>query len=499
MSGFLSQSSPWFSALFSGVLYALAFPRFDLFPLAFIFLLPLLSALERSRAGSFSLFITFGASSYLVLLYWMPRVMIRYGGMSMGLSVLAFLMVTGILSLITAAAGWGMGRLWRAGNPWWPGVALLWVARDLVLEVFMSGFPWCLAGTSQYRNLPFLQTAALGGVHLTGFLLILANLLLYRWWRYRDRRYGAALILLLLVTHGWGWMRMNRMESGLAKLPSHRVGVLQPGSHHDRVLSWRQREVRLTELLEESAGLVRNGGAEFVVWPEYSVTLYPLQNTAYRDRLLEFSREYAPLLAGFTDIQRKGVIANAMVRFAPEGIQTYHKVHLTPFGEYIPFRWLFFFVPRIVGEIVDFTPGKSLHTLEVNGTPMATPICFEIIFPRLVRKLVARGARLIITISNDSWFGNTSAPGQHMVNAVLRSVENHRYTVRSTSNGLSVAVSPTGRILKQSPYGQADRFVTRVHYLEERSPFTRGGWLFPHFCLLLGLAALIPRGRRHRG
>ena len=107
MSGFLSRSAPWCSALFSGVLYALAFPGFDLFPLAFIFLLPLLSALERSRAGSFSLFLTFGASSYLVLLYWMPRVMIRYGGMSMGLSVLAFLMVTGILSLITAAAGWG--------------------------------------------------------------------------------------------------------------------------------------------------------------------------------------------------------------------------------------------------------------------------------------------------------------------------------------------------------------------------------------------------------
>jgi len=493
------RAAPWLAALSSGVLYALAFPRFNLFPLAFVFLLPLLAALDRSRAKSLPLFAVFGVAAHLVMLYWMPRVMTRYGGMSTTLSILAFLMVVAILSLLTAVAGWGMGYLWRAPGNWWPAFALLWVGKDLVLEEFMSGFPWCLAGTSQYLNLPFLQSAALGGVHLTGFLLIMVNILLYRWWRYRDRRIGAVLVLILVLAFGGGWLRMNRLESRLAKLPAHSVGVIQPNSHHDRVLSWRERENRLEELLAESGRLVRQQGAEFVVWPEYSVTLYPLRNTVYRDRILQFSREFAPLLAGFTDIREQGVIANAMVRFAPQGVQTYHKVHLTPFGEYIPFRWLFFFVPRIVDEIVDFTPGNSLHPLTVNGTPVATPICFEIIFPRLVRRLVSPGAQLIVTISNDSWFGDTSAPGQHMINAVLRSVENQRYTMRSTSNGISVAVSPVGRILHRSPYGQADRFVTPVHYLKTRTVFMRGGWLFPHFCLILGLALLAICLQRRRG
>ncbi|HDP95573.1 MAG TPA: apolipoprotein N-acyltransferase [Candidatus Aminicenantes bacterium] len=493
------RALPWLAAVASGVLYALAFPRFDLFPLAFIFLLPLLAALDHTPLNAFSLFLVFGATAHLVLLYWMPRVMIRYGGMSVALSILAFLMVAAILSLVTAIAGWGMGRLWRAPRPWWFAVALLWVGKDLVLEEFMTGFPWCLVGTSQYRNLPFLQTAALGGVHFTGLLVILINLLFFRWWRHRDRRSGTLLILILVLTHGGGWLRMSRLESNLRNLPHHRAGVIQPNSHHDRVLSWREREIRLEELLAESGRLVKEGGAEFVVWPEYSVTLYPLQNTVYRDRMLRFSRQYAPLLAGFTDIQDKGIIKNAMVRFAAKGIQTYHKVHLTPFGEYIPFRRLFFFVPRIVNEITDFTPGDSLHSLTINDVPVATPICFEIVFPRLVRSLVTGGAQIIVTISNDSWFGDTSAPGQHMSAAVLRSVENQRYLLRSTSNGISVAVSPGGRIIRYSPYGKADRFVVPLHYLNARTPFMRGGWLFAHLCLILGLGALFICRQKRRG
>ena len=494
----LHLALPWLGALASGVLYALAFPRFDFQVLAFVFLFPLLAALEHPRVNAFLAFLAFGAAAHLVMLYWMPRVMIRYGGMNLALSLLAFLMVAGILSLVTAAAGWGLARLWRHGGAWWPAAACVWVGKDLLLEEFMTGFPWCLVGSSQYRNLPFLQTAALGGVHLTGFILVLCNLLLYRWLRRRDRRSGAVLIFILLLTHGGGWLRLQRLENRLEALPRHYAGILQPNSHHDRVLSWRERESRLEELLDESRRLVQAGGAEFVVWPEYSVTLYPLQNTRYRDRMLAFAREHAPLLAGFTNIERQGVIKNAMVRFAADGIQTYHKVHLTPFGEYIPFRPLFFFVPRIVGEIVDFTPGDSLHTLTVNQVPVATPICFEIIFPRLVRRLVARGAQLIVTISNDSWFGDTSAPGQHMSAAVVRSVENGRYTLRSTSNGISVAVSASGRILHRSPYGRADRFVAPIRHLDAQTPFTCGGWLFGHFCLLLGLAALL-LSRKHRG
>lgn len=493
------RALPWLAAVASGVLYALAFPRFDLFPLAFVFLLPLLAALDHTRVNAFFLFLVFGAAAHLVMLYWMPRVMIRYGNMSMALSILAFLMVAGILSLVTAIAGWAMGRIWRFPGNWWPAAALVWVGKDLVLEEFMTGFPWCLVGTSQYRNLPFLQTAALGGVHLTGFLLILINLLFYRWWRHRDRRSGAILVLLLVLIHGGGWLRISQLESGLRDLPQHRAGIIQPNSHHDRVLSWREREIRLEELLAESGRLVEDRGAELVVWPEYSVTLYPLQNTAYRDRMLLFSRQFAPLLAGFTDIQAKGVIKNAMVLFAPEGIQTYHKVHLTPFGEYIPFRRLFFFVPRIVDEIVDFTPGDSLRPLTFNHVPVATPICFEIIFPRLVRRLVAGGAQLLVTISNDSWFGDTSAPGQHMSAAVVRSVENQRYLLRATSNGISVAVSPAGRIMHRSPYGKADRFVVPIHYLNARTPFMRGGWLFAHICLILGLAALFRCLRSRQG
>ena len=482
--------SPFLAAAASGVLFAISFPNFNIFPLAFVFLLPLLIALERTRARAFGMFLIFGITAYLILLYWMPRVMIRYGGMSPALSVLAFLLVVILLSLVTAVAGWGMGRLVRVGGYGWLAIPLLWVGKDLVLEVFMTGFPWCLVGYSQYRNILFLQTASIGGVHLVGFLLILTNLLLFQSWRLKRKGPLLVLAAILLLVYGGGWLRIRNDQVQLQKSPIHRAIILQPNSHHDRRLSWIEREQRLEELLNQSASLVAEHKAELVVWPEYSVTLYPLQNTRFRDRILEFTRDNATLLAGFTDIQAQGRIKNAMVRFDKEGTRTYHKVHLTPFGEYIPFRWLFFFVSRVVDEIVDFTPGDSLHALPVNGHRAATPICFEVIFPRLVRRLVAKGGELIVTISNDSWFGDTSAPRQHLIAAVLRSVENHRYTLRSTSNGISSAISPTGRILHLSPYGREDAFCTDYRYLNDQTIFLRWGWMFPLLCLMAGLLIL---------
>jgi apolipoprotein N-acyltransferase len=168
-------------------------------------------------------------------------------------------------------------------------------------------------------------------------------------------------------------------------------------------------------------------------------------------------------------------------------IEKYDKFHLTPFGEYVLFRRWLFFVKKITDQIGDFTPGKILHNLNFSGHLLATPICYEIIYPELSRDLAARGAEVIVTISNDSWFGNSAAPYQHLAMAVFRSIENRRYLLRSTSNGISALVDPAGRIIYQSPLHKPDQFLASFQYLKHKTIFTRWGYLFPYFCFLLVL------------
>jgi apolipoprotein N-acyltransferase len=166
-------------------------------------------------------------------------------------------------------------------------------------------------------------------------------------------------------------------------------------------------------------------------------------------------------------------------------------MHLTPFGEYILFREILFFVKRITDEIADFTPGKSVHKLEFNGQWISPPICYELIFPELTREFIAKGGEVIVITSNDSWYGDTSAPYQLLAMSTIRSIENRRYILRSTSNGISAVIDPAGEILYRSPFGVKDVFTARFQYLTDQTVFTRFGYLFPYLCIFLFLVYLI--------
>jgi apolipoprotein N-acyltransferase len=178
--------------------------------------------------------------------------------------------------------------------------------------------------------------------------------------------------------------------------------------------------------------------------------------------------------------------------------QKYDKVHLTPFGEYIPFRKLFFFVERITDEIGDFTPGKEVHNLEMDGHWLATPICYELIFPQLVREFTDKGGEVIVITSNDSWYGDTSAPYQLLAMSTLRGIENRRYILRSTTNGISALIAPSGEILYRSPFNAKDTFTAPFKYIKRETVFMRFGYLFPYFCFIFLILYFI-RTRFSRG
>lgn len=431
------------------------------------------------------MFFLFSFLSYLIMLYWIPNVMVQYGGMSKGLGILGIIILGSFLSLFHGAAGSIIKRVPLYMIPF------VWIVKDLVIEHIFGGFPWCLAGYSQHNNFLFIQVAEIGGIHLISFLLIVFNILIYRLVIQKDKHTAIALVTLLVSVYTIGFSLCRINETQVAGLETHKAGIIQPNTHNDYMTSTRKYRI-LDRLFKESEDLARQG-AEFIIWPEHTVYIYPLQNRADFARFNRFVHNNVPLLAGYTDRQGYGAIFNSMILFEKDNIQKYDKVHLTPFGEYVLFREILFFVKRITDEIADFTPGKELRNIVVNGHPMGTPICYEVIFPELVRQFVAKGAELIITGSNDSWFGDTSAPYQHLAMARFRTIENRRYILRSTTNGISAIIAPSGKILYQSPLKVQDRFIAPFKYIKRKTFFLCCGYLFPYFCLLILLVYYIWR------
>jgi len=452
-----------------------------------VFLVPLLLTLEGRRpAANFRAFFLFSLVSQLIILYWIPRVMVRYGGTSWFLGIVGLVCLAAFFSLITGLAGTLIGRIATVTggftSAFW--IPTVWVAKDLLVEKIFSGFPWCLAGYSQFRNRLFIQWAELGGIHLVSFLLIAANVLFFLLLKRKDKRAALALAAFLVAAHAGGLALLKGHESRSATVAAHQAGIVQPNSDHDRNFDLSRTQATLDRLFGVSRDLAR-AGAEFVVWPEFTVPIYPLQAPYYKQQLLAFSSRHVPLLAGFTDQRGSAGTFNSVMLFQGDGVETYDKTHLTPFGEYVLFRRWLFFVRKITDEIGDFSPGRRIHNLSLAGHALSTPICYEIIYPELVRAMIAMGGEVIVTLSNDSWFGRSSAPYQHLAMAVVRSVENRRWLLRSTSNGISALVDPAGRIVHHSPLRESQEFLARFQYLKARTLFNRWGYLFPYALVLL--------------
>lgn len=485
--------------------YALAFPKTQIAFLAFVFLLPLLLAVENKHpAAHFRIFYCYAFASHLIILYWIPRVMVQYGGTTWILGITGLIALAAYLSIFSGLAGMLIGKFANEGSlrgaVFW--IPTIWIAKDLAIEKIFSGFPWCLAGYSQYQNLYFSQWSEIGGIHLVSFLIIGINVLFFGLWKTKSKKILLALLAVFLTVHAGGFWLLKNHSARTAKIPFRQAGIIQPNSNHDQVFDFALIKISLEKLFASSLQL-KKSGAEFMIWPEFTVPIYPLQTPYFKEQFLSFSQNHLPLLAGFTDYQGAGKVYNSVMLFKDGIIEKYDKVQLTPFGEYVLFRRCLFFVKKITDEIGDFTPGEKLHNLDMGGHWLSTPICYEIIYPELVRTLIAQGGEVIVTISNDSWFGNSSAPYQHLAMAVFRSIENRRFLLRSTSNGISALVDPAGRIRHQSPLHQPQEFLARFQYLTGRTPFTRWGYLFPYVCFLLVLGKLIwmlvkKKGRRYQ-
>ncbi len=416
--------------------------------------------------------------------------MVYYGGMNRLLGLLGIFILSAYISFFFGLAGILISRFSEHHFKSLILIPSVWVTKDLVLEKLFGGFPWEFAGYSQYKNTLMIQLSEIGGVHFITFLIIFINVLLFLLIKYRKKKYVFALIITIVSIYSTGFF-LGRYDKAIeAGVTSHTVGIIQPNTGQNISGQGKWRRVTLNDLFEESI-ILEQRGAEFVIWPEYSIGLAPLQNKFIYNRFTDFSMNHIPLFAGFTDYRSSDEMYNSIMLFDRENFLKYDKFRLVPFGEYIPFKKLFFFINKITDEISDFTAGKGIFNLKVLGTKVSTPICYEIIYPRIVRDFISKGGRAIILISNDSWYGTTSAPYQLLSMSVFRSIENRRYLLRSTSNGISAVIDPRGKIIKKIPLNTEDSFTSEFKFRKRVTFYTRIGFIFPYITTLLVLFFLI--------
>ncbi len=482
-------------AILSGILLALSMPGPDLGALAWIALIPLFWALRgKEPKEAFRLSFIAGAVFFGLLLYWL----FTLWEWTSAAIIPGFAILIAYLGLYWGVFGWAYSWLDKRLPGWALAVAApaLWVILEFVRSLTRFGFPWGQAADGIYQQLEFVQLASITGIWGVSFLVVIFNYLLFKSLAARKWRYAACAAIILGATLIWGVTEMARpLEAGAERS----LALLQP--------SIPQRERNDPTRLEEFLGIYQlllnkletQSPAEakkpdLVVLPESALPTFILDDNA----TLEFFTNWAinnqtHLLTGTFTFKEPNHVFNSAIYFSTYGpsSEIYRKVQLVPFStEYFP--GIQFFNDMGLSSILPvgrrlglLTPGTEFRPISTELGKIATPICFESIFPQISREFVKNGAELILVITNDAWFKRTWALNQHFAKGVYRAVENRRFFVQAANSGISGFIDPFGKIQERSLV--EDRSVTtgRVSFVEAETLFTRfGDW----FVYLLGAA-----------
>ena len=505
-------------AVLSGVLLTAAFPKFDLDWMAFAALVPLLSAISGRRpAEAWRLGFAAGLVHCLTLFYWVVYTMNTYGQLPLYLSVPVLVLLSAYLAIYPAAftSGLVLMRL----SPWAlaPAAAALWTGLELVRAHLLTGFPWALLGYSQSARLALIQIADLTGVYGISFFIVLVNAGIWtglaalfgdRWQgRAVSRGAGAGAVVFSTIAAiglvGYGQWRIEGVERLEAEAPHRKVAVVQ--GNIDQALKWNAtyQVASVQKYLALSERVVKEA-PDLVVWPETATPFYLFHQPALTEMVTGFvARSGTGFLVGSPSFSSQGndfeyYNSAYLIDAAGHRAGRYDKVHLVPFGEYVPLQRYLPFVGKMVAQVGDFKSGPPGTTLVWGNRRLGVQICYEIIFPRLSRQMVAGGADILVNMTNDAWFGRTGAPYQHFAMAVLRAVENRRTVVRAANTGISAVIDPQGRVDHRTELFEDAAFTRSVPLMTEQTVYTRFGDVWAWLCLAMSIV-LVVFGIRRQG
>lgn len=487
---------PLGGALLAGLLQVLVFPQAALSWLAPVCLIPLLTAIDaapprrRFLLGWLSGVVFWGGACY-----WIFPVMRDYAGIAAPAAAALYAAFAGVKGLHSGVFAVLAGPLLR--RPWAaPAIAALWVALEGSHQYL--GFTWTQLGNAapDFAIPQIARLAPWTGVYGPSFLFALVNAAAAL--AVIKRRFEPLLYLALLLP-----------AALLPALPAHDAGsekarLVQPAIHPDELQSgaWTSgRAARhAARMLELSTNDSSGEKPTLLIWPEYPVAAFYFDDPNSRAFMERVAREADAHFIFNTIAFQQGDARkpqNSSATLAPDGqlLARYSKIHLVPFGEFVP--WPFhYFVAKITMQAGMFQPGSEVVVAAVNGHGVGTFICYESVFAGAIRKFTASGAELLVNLSNDSWYGRSAARYQHLLIARMRAIENGRWILRATNDGMTTAIDPAGRLGEQLPSYEQGVLSVGFNYETNRTGYVRWGEWFWWLTLAAAAAALVEcRGR----
>ncbi len=504
-----SGKTPFAWAIVSGILLFFSAPGpagFGL--LAWTALLPLFWAIrDETPQRAARLGLTTGMIYHTLLLYWILIVLGKYGDAQWWIALPALLLLALYMSVYTLVFA-AVLRCLRFLPLFWT-APLVWVSLDQIQSWLFTGFPWQDLGYSLYRFPVLTQFADLAGHHGITFVIVMVNaiiasllLAVRKKTTLIERKSFAALLpalLLVVFFFAYNFWRYQQVEGEISTSGALPVTIVQGNVPQDQKWDPKFQKQTVDTYQTLSARSLSEQRSSLLIWPETALPFYPLEHPLFLkivDQMTTLEDVY--LLTGAPHRVRKSSIGEALyfnsaflISPSGEDVGRYDKQHLVPFGEYIPFRSLLKYATPIVETLGDFSPGRSSQPLAGPEAKIGVLICFESIFPELARKEVELGAGLLVNITNDAWFGKSSAPWQHLSMAVLRAVENRRSLARAANTGISAFIDPLGRLTKTTQLFVATSLNGKLPLLTEESFFVRYGHRFGLLCPILLVLMII--------
>lgn len=486
-----TKTKKFLLACLSGLLLCIIFPTFDMEILAWVSLVPLLFAIQgENLLTSFYLGFTTGFVSFLGILYWVIVAVHIYGRIPLIPSGLILLLLVVYMSLYVAIFAFLLNYV--RSRIQWDMVAVapfLWVSLEYVRSFFLTGFPWAALGYSQYLNLPFIQVGDITGVYGISFLILLVNSAIYDFIATMGRRgrppllrEGVVVLAILFVVFGYGIAQIKRVENISSRQRKITIGLAQ--GNIDQSIKWDTAYQEETlQIYQNLSSILARERPSLIIWPETATPFFFQSEERYGPRVMEIAEKTgAYLLFGSPSYDRvKGKVEyyNSAYLLSPgkEVIGRYDKIHLVPFGEYVPFSKFLFFLGSL-SAVGNLSPGNLVKNLRFPLGDFGVLICYEIIFPNLCRKFVKEGADFLVTITNDAWFGRTSAPHQHLSMATFRAIENRVSIARAANTGISAFIDAKGEIRKRSALFARETLVGQIGPRIEKTFYTRYGDVF---------------------
>jgi apolipoprotein N-acyltransferase len=492
----------------SGILLAITFPPFAFHHLAWVALVPFLVALSRAgstRSGAL-LGMAFGVAFFGLDLRWIYQTVVVHGHFHPVLGAVTFVGLVATLALYTSAFGFALAMFRKLGYQAALVAPFLWVTLEYLRSVFLTGFPWDLLGYSQAGFLTLIQIADITGVFGISFVIVLVNSILthmvdavFLGERFSLRLCAFALFCVSLVVI-YGHLKVQEWSRVSESASHYAIGTLQGNIPQE--IKWDEKSRAATFSIYEALGSkATREGAKLLIWPETSVpVLFGSSDPDWKIPGEISERLGAPMLIGAPvgeNIDGAYHYFNSALLINGQSIVArYDKIHLVPFGEYMPLSWLLPLGPGIAARDMDYSEGREMTVMSASGSPrFSVLICYEAIFPEPASRAVRAGAQFLVNITNDGWFGNSGAPYQHLAMAGLRSVENRVWLLRSANTGISGAFDPAGRLTNSVDLSETGQFTTKVSVANHPNTFyNRWGNIFALSCALFCVIPIIGRG-----